>query len=247
MPMIFNDHETRWREGADVRKRYKLLKKNEAREKRIAAHANRERSYYFAPKGKKDENEISTDDYYWNTRVHAREKQGQNILKFPKTFSEIHDGKVAGGQPKVERPTEGVGSVYSDDVQENIQVEAWGTADLFATGTAGRSSTAGGVTFSDEAIEFAGAGSPFSPSGREFSGPTISEEVQDMAESFFNSQLGDGGKAERERLRLKRVKASREENRKGATKSSAPLKVLLVVLFLVANNMVWSVLEEKAV
>ena len=63
MPMVFSDHETRWREGADVRKRYKLLKKNEAREERLAAHANRERSYYFAPKGKRNENEISTDDY----------------------------------------------------------------------------------------------------------------------------------------------------------------------------------------
>ncbi len=212
--MVFSDHETRWREGADVRKRYKLLKKNEAREERLAAHANRERSYYFAPKGKRNENEISTDDYYWNTRVHARERQGRNILKFPKTFGELHDGKIAGGQPKVERPTEGVGSVYDDDVQDDIQVKAWGTADLFATGTSGRPGTSGGVTFSMESTELAGAGSPFSPIGRGRSGPTISEEAQDMAESFYNSKLGDGGKAERERLRLKRVRSSREEEKR---------------------------------
>lgn len=218
MPMVFNDHETRWREGADVRRRHELLKKNKARGERIATHANRERSFYFAPKGKLDEAEISTDDYYWHTRVHGREKQGQNILKFPKTFGDLHDGKRAGGKPKVERPFSG--SVMSDDsIDAKIQLAMWGEeSNLF-------SSAGAGVTFTADTEDFTRGDSRLSRSGGRSRGgmhtPTISEEAQDMAESFFNSKLGDGGKSERERLRVKRVQKSREGEWK--RKSRTPL------------------------
>ena len=90
MAMNFENLERNWRKGVDINKRFALANRNHERNLRIADHANRERSHYFAPGGRNDPDKISTDDLAWNTRAHAIEKQGTNIMKFPKTFEDMH-------------------------------------------------------------------------------------------------------------------------------------------------------------
>lgn len=149
MAMNFENHERNWRKGKDIDERNELLLRKDARNKRIAMHAAGQRSFYFAPGGKLDANEIHTDDYHWNTRTDILEKQGRNIMTFPKTFEEVHDGRPAGLPPVVRRPFSG--SDVSEEPPEILQLNPWGTVDLFADSN--------GVRFDDEQHEEVGIGS----------------------------------------------------------------------------------------
>ena len=233
--MSFYDHEVNWKEGSDVRADNARLLRKKDRQERIAAHANMFRSYYFAPKGVLNANELSTDDFYWKTREVALEKQGQHILVEPKSFKDVH-GFEAGERVRIERPFSG--SLMSDEEDElkdvklventntlkrtmsNTMNTTTGTGVTFASSTRARGfadtrASTGGVlkrTSSRERGRARSSGSPTRTSTQVHTKvSTISEEEQDLRESFFNSQLQDGGKAERERLRLKREKKRHQE------------------------------------
>lgn len=96
MVMRFEGHERAWRNGRDVNDKYKQVVAKKALQDRIREHKRGQRSYYA-------NSAVETDDYWWHTRHQFLERQGENILKFPKTFENLH-GRVAGAAPVLVRP-----------------------------------------------------------------------------------------------------------------------------------------------
>lgn len=147
MVMRFEGHVTAWKNGRDVRQQYAQNVERQALMDRRKEHKRGDRSYFA-------NSDVATDDYWWHTRIQYLEKQGQNILKFPKTFENIH-GRLAGAAPVLVRPfspsiaseagiNNGATAIASSRVAtpkvfklEDNALESWGrTARLFNTAVA---------------------------------------------------------------------------------------------------------------
>jgi hypothetical protein len=96
MVMRFEGHITAWKDGRDVDAEYARNVKKQGVLDRIKEHKRGQRSYHA-------NSNLATDDYWWHTRIQYLERQGENILKFPKTFEGIH-GRIAGAAPVLVRP-----------------------------------------------------------------------------------------------------------------------------------------------
>lgn len=95
--MRFEGHETAWRNGKDVERLYQRNMRKLATAEQIREHKRGQRSYHA-------NSNIITDDYWWNTRIQYLDKQGQDILQFPKTFENVH-GRIAGAAPVFVTPS----------------------------------------------------------------------------------------------------------------------------------------------